>query len=165
MNRPVLIAIIVAVLALVGAFFASRQASAPEVEDQTSLETTEQAGSSGSATQGMPVPEGEAVMTPEMEVLSTPAPKPVTTPAAESPKVKGYTMAEVSSRNTTSSCWSVVNGQVYDLTSWIAKHPGGEKAIEGMCGKDASAAFGSQHGGEPKPEAVLAGFLIGALAN
>lgn len=75
----------------------------------------------------------------------------------------GYSLATVESHNSTSSCWTVINGNVYDVTSWINKHPGGKQAILGTCGKDASAYFNGQHGGQAQPISVLATFKIGAL--
>jgi len=42
---------------------------------------------------------------------------------------KMYSMSEVETYNTEASCWSTVNGKVYDLTSWINQHPGGPKKI------------------------------------
>lgn len=62
------------------------------------------------------------------------------------------------------SCWSAVNGKVYDLTKWINQHPGGPRRILAMCGKDASDAFNGQHGGQARPEKELAGFEIGTLS-
>lgn len=88
---------------------------------------------------------------------TTPAPTP-STPAAS-----GFTMAQVKTHNSASSCWSVVSGKVYDLTAWIKQHPGGQQAITGTCGIDATAAFNAQHGGQGKPETQLAKFLIGNL--
>lgn len=87
-------------------------------------------------------------------------------PAAASPDggaAAGFTLAEVASHATADDCWSVVNGTVYDLTTWIAQHPGGPSPIESMCGQDATSAFTSQHGGQQEPEQVLAGFEIGRL--
>ena len=75
----------------------------------------------------------------------------------------GITMDEVAAHASADDCWSVVNGTVYDLTSWIAQHPGGPSPIESMCGQDATSAFTSQHGGQKTPEKVLAGFEIGRL--
>lgn len=89
-------------------------------------------------------------------------------PAANSPEPAvsaSYKMADVAGHKDASSCWSAINGNVYNLTSWIAKHPGGEGAILGICGKDGSDAFNSQHGGQGKPENVLETFKIGTLAN
>jgi cytochrome b involved in lipid metabolism len=89
----------------------------------------------------------------------TPAPtqQPATTPT--------YTTAQVAAHSTAASCYSIVNGSVYDLTRWISQHPGGSGAIKSMCGVDASAAFNGQHGGSPRPASELSGFKIGALAR
>lgn len=75
------------------------------------------------------------------------------------------TMAEVAQHNSPTDCWSAVNGSAYDLTSWIAAHPGGQGVILGMCGTDASAAFTAQHGGQRKPEQELANLLIGPVTG
>jgi cytochrome b involved in lipid metabolism len=74
-----------------------------------------------------------------------------------------YTLAEVATHNTSASCWTVVSGNVYNVTSWISAHPGGSSAIKGMCGVDASSAFNGQHGGQSRPVSELAGFKIGTL--
>jgi cytochrome b involved in lipid metabolism len=71
---------------------------------------------------------------------------------------------EVATHASREDCWSIINGNVYDLTSWIPKHPGGEQAILQLCGSDGSAKFGGQHGGAPKQAAILAGFKIGVAA-
>jgi cytochrome b involved in lipid metabolism len=70
-------------------------------------------------------------------------------------------MTDVAKHNSASSCWTVVNGSVYDVTSWINRHPGGAGAILSMCGTDASNAFDDQHGGQRRPEQELASFFIG----
>lgn len=75
------------------------------------------------------------------------------------------TAAVVAQHNSRTSCWTSINGSVYDLTSWIPKHPGGEQAILQLCGTDGSAKFNRQHGGDSGKAAVLAGFNIGTLAQ
>ena len=84
-------------------------------------------------------------------------------PALASNGPKSYTLADVAKHNNASSCWSAINGNVYDLTSWISKHPGGQQAILSICGIDGSAAFNDQHGGQSRPANELAGFSIGVL--
>ena len=74
-----------------------------------------------------------------------------------------YTLADVAKHADANSCWSAVNGKVYDLTKWINQHPGGPRRILAMCGKDASDAFNGQHGGQARPAKELAGFEIGTL--
>lgn len=84
------------------------------------------------------------------------------TPATKAPGT--YAMADVATHNSGTSCWSAINGDVYDLTSWINQHPGGPQAILIICGKDGSAAFNDQHGGQRRPANELTGFKIGTLA-
>ena len=74
-----------------------------------------------------------------------------------------YTREEVAIHNSSTSCWSIVENSVYDLTSWIKNHPGGPEAISAMCGKDATELFNSQHGGQSNPLQALEQHNIGSL--
>lgn len=56
-------------------------------------------------------------------------------------EVQGYTLAEIAQYNTTSSCWMAVDGKVYDVTSYINRHPGGSASIASGCGTDATEIF------------------------
>lgn len=87
------------------------------------------------------------------------APGAIAAPAA----AKTYTMAQVKKHNTGRSCWSVINGSVYNLTPWIAKHPGGAQKIRSICGRDGSAAFGHEHGQDARAKKQLATMRIGRL--
>jgi len=84
-----------------------------------------------------------------------------TTPAAAA--TKSYTLASVKAHKSAANCWTVVNGKVYNVTKWIAKHPGGRSMIKAMCGKDATAAFKGQHGFSGRPASTLATYRIGTL--
>jgi cytochrome b involved in lipid metabolism len=90
----------------------------------------------------------------------TPAPAPVPQANDES---AAYAPSEVATHRTADDCWAIINGGVYDLTSWISRHPGGARAIEGLCGKDGSAAFNAQHGGGAAQEAILAELKLGIV--
>jgi cytochrome b involved in lipid metabolism len=78
-----------------------------------------------------------------------------------------YTSAEVATHDTASSCWTSINGNVYDLTAWVRQHPGGEADILSICGKDGTQAFEQQHGRprDTQPQQILATFKIGTLAS
>lgn len=76
-----------------------------------------------------------------------------------------YTAAEVATHNSVSSCWSIIDGNVYDLTAWIPQHPGGEQAILSLCGVDGTTAFHNQHGTRAQQANILATFKIGVLAQ
>ena len=93
-------------------------------------------------------------------------PAPVAPAASSSTsKVAGtYNSADLALHASKKSCWSAVGGNVYDLTQWIAKHPGGQSVIEGMCGRDGTSAFNGQHAGASKPANFLAQYKIGKFA-
>lgn len=76
-----------------------------------------------------------------------------------------YTLADVAKHNSVQSCWTAVRGSVYDVTSWISRHPGGSEAILSLCGTDGTSAFVDQHEGQSRPERELARFIIGSLAK
>jgi len=85
--------------------------------------------------------------------------------ASASAAAAGYTMEKVKANASATSCWSVINGNVYNLTAWINQHPGGSGAIKSLCGVDGSAAFAAQHQGQSKPESRLTGYLLGPLTK
>jgi len=100
----------------------------------------------------------------------TPTPSPtasqstITSPTpTTSPSKSGYTMDQVKANNGASSCWSVIDGDVYDLTKWISSHPGGAAAIKSLCGLDGTSAFKAQHEGQNNPIKKLITFLLGPL--
>jgi len=76
-----------------------------------------------------------------------------------------FTMDDVKAHATASDCWSVVDGTVYNLTSWEGQHPGGKQVIVGMCGTDGTAAYKGQHGSQKKPTSALAQFAIGTIGG
>jgi len=53
---------------------------------------------------------------------------------------------EIQRHATAESLWIVIDGDVYDLTAWVASHPGGRDVLLQWGGKDATAAFrGAPH--------------------
>ena len=96
--------------------------------------------------------------TPTPTVSSTPTPTPVVTPSPT-----GYTMAQVRANNTAKSCWSVIDGYVYNLTNWISAHPGGSGAILFLCGTDGTNAFKAQHENQSRPAVRLDTYRLGPL--
>jgi hypothetical protein len=100
--------------------------------------------------------------------MPTPTPTPTvtdTTTKTPAPVANTYSLSDVAAHTTESSCWTTISGDVYDLTQWIAKHPGGDRAILSICGADGTRAFEGQHGGNNKPNTILASFKIGSLSK
>jgi len=75
------------------------------------------------------------------------------------------TNSEVKSHNSQSDCWSIVNGKVYNLTTYVKSHPGGAGVIANICGKDGTNAFTKQHNTQGKPNSVLTEFLVGSVGE
>jgi cytochrome b involved in lipid metabolism len=94
---------------------------------------------------------------------ATPTPTPTPIPTA-SVKPTSYTIDEVKKRNTASACWSVIDGNIYDLTAWIPMHPGGRQAITFLCGKDGTSSFKAQHDNQSRPVSTLSRYLVAPLA-
>ncbi|XP_041006355.1 cytochrome B5-like protein [Juglans microcarpa x Juglans regia] len=56
-----------------------------------------------------------------------------------------YSKSEVSLHNKKTDCWIIIKDKVYDVTSYVEEHPGGE-AILAHAGDDSTEGFyGPQH--------------------
>ncbi|KAF5858395.1 hypothetical protein ETB97_004435 [Aspergillus alliaceus] len=56
-----------------------------------------------------------------------------------------YTRDEVARHNYSLSFWIIIDQDVYDLSSLRAEHPGGEKILRKVAGKDATKEFWDSH--------------------
>ncbi|NCN99898.1 cytochrome b5 domain-containing protein [Candidatus Falkowbacteria bacterium] len=74
-----------------------------------------------------------------------------------------YTLTEIMAHNNADNCWSAINGDVYDLSTWVSRHPGGSQKIINMCGEDASSGFNGMHGSSTSAKAALVLLKIGSL--
>lgn len=81
---------------------------------------------------------------------------------------KKITLKELSRHNKHSDAWIAINGNVYNITDWIDKHPGGDIIMKGV-GKDATKMFKNIRGGDGHPEFVIKKILprykIGVLTK
>nr|POF17705.1 cytochrome b2, mitochondrial [Quercus suber] len=59
--------------------------------------------------------------------------------------VKTYTYDEVQQHRSQDSCWVVLYGNVYDVTSFLPSHPGGSKIILTLAGTDATQEYDPVH--------------------
>lgn len=90
------------------------------------------------------------------------------TPSNISATPSSYTMAQVAAHATPGDCWTVINGNVYDVTGYLPMHPGGEQSIIAVCGKDGTAAFDTRGGRGPHPSSaleVLQNYFVGQLSS
>ncbi|KMZ58373.1 Cytochrome b5 isoform B [Zostera marina] len=54
---------------------------------------------------------------------------------------KIFTFDEVSKHNQSNDCWIIMNGKVYDVSSFMDEHPGGDEALLAVTGTDATSDF------------------------
>lgn len=50
-------------------------------------------------------------------------------------------MSQLASHNSRSSCWFVIDGNLYDITPFFGSHPGGDEIMLKYCGTDASNGY------------------------
>jgi len=80
--------------------------------------------------------------------------------------INGFTAVQVSGHSTASDCWMIINGKVYDVTSYLPYHPGGPQTMTPYCGQDATTAFATKDAGRPhtpSAETLLASYYLGNL--
>ncbi|KAG9130114.1 hypothetical protein Leryth_012858 [Lithospermum erythrorhizon] len=61
--------------------------------------------------------------------------------------LKIYSKEEVSLHNTRTDCWLIIKDKVYDVTSYVEEHPGGDAISDISDGHNWMGYYGPQHGG------------------
>ncbi len=77
----------------------------------------------------------------------------------------GISQSELALHNSGSDCWVAYEGNVYDITKFLPKHPGSAAAIIPYCGtaQEFADAFTDQHGKSQVKTLVSQGTLKGDL--
>jgi len=109
-------------------------------------------------------PSASATPTPSQSATQSPSPSKSATPSATTALTK-LTLDEIKKHDSSTSCWSIVYGNVFDLTKWITKHPGGAEKIRAICGKDGTSSFERQHTGDAGAAKQLSSYFLGKLGD
>lgn len=64
-------------------------------------------------------------------------------PGVEEKEAMQYSSTEVALHDSRSDCWTIIGDEVYDITSYMLRHPGGTE-IERACGIDSTSLFSSR---------------------
>ncbi|ODV58160.1 Cyb5p, partial [Ascoidea rubescens DSM 1968] len=75
---------------------------------------------------------------------------------------KIFTFEEIEAHNTRDDLWMVIEGKVYDCTSFLDEHPGGEEVMIDCGGIDATGPFDDIGHSEDARE-MLEPLLIGII--
>lgn len=76
-----------------------------------------------------------------------------------------FSAEDVAQHATAENCWTIVDGNVYDVTPFVARHPGGLAAISQICGVDGTERFSGKHGSDSAPNSQLDSLKIGTLGT
>ena len=84
-----------------------------------------------------------------------------------SKRVRIYTAEDVAAHNSSSSCWVLRDGKVYDVTSFLPDHPGGDDLILKHAGKDIGQAMKDpdEHDHSESAYDMLAEYIVGRLGT
>ncbi|KAI5120903.1 hypothetical protein M0805_003003 [Coniferiporia weirii] len=82
-----------------------------------------------------------------------------------SKRIRMYTVEDVAEHNTSGSCWVSRNGKVYDVSAFLADHPGGDDLILNWAGKDVGQVMADEAEHEHSESAyeMLNEYIIGRL--
>ncbi|MCX6772897.1 MAG: hypothetical protein NTV88_03965, partial [Candidatus Micrarchaeota archaeon] len=141
--KALFVMILVAALLLYGCAGASGQQQAPAPQQNTQQAAIGQQPPAGSEQQP-PAPPAENISTTPP---APPADNSTVTPPSP-PAATGITAAQLAAHNLDTDCWIAYQGKVYDVTSFIPKHPGGEGKIVPLCGTSGQfeSTFTAKHG-------------------
>uniref|UniRef100_A0A0E0LUJ0 Cytochrome b5 heme-binding domain-containing protein n=1 Tax=Oryza punctata TaxID=4537 RepID=A0A0E0LUJ0_ORYPU len=82
---------------------------------------------------------------------------------AKSVTFRSYTKEEISAHNTRTDCWVIIKDKVYDVTSYVEEHPGGDAILNNAGGDSTEGFFGPQHGF--RVFEIIEDFCIGELKD
>ena len=120
----------------------------------------------GTVVKATPTPTKSTSVTPSKTPMASQSPTPTksASPTASSGLTK-LTLEEVMKHDSSTSCWSIIYGNVFNLTKWITKHPGGAEKIRAICGKDGTNSFERQHTGDGGAANQLSAYFLGKLGD
>ncbi|KAA0171487.1 hypothetical protein FNF28_00699 [Cafeteria roenbergensis] len=76
-----------------------------------------------------------------------------------------FSWRDVAVHNTHDDCWIIVDGIVYDVTSWVDRHPGGAEVLLLCAGRECTEMMQSYHPFTDKPWKVLEGYKVGVCTD
>jgi|SaaInlStandDraft_1057018.scaffolds.fasta_scaffold86089_3 cytochrome b involved in lipid metabolism len=69
---------------------------------------------------------------------------------------------EIAQHNTLEDCWVIAHGNVYDITKFVNRHPGGKYVLKSNAGKDVSRHFDFH---PDRAQKIWKKFLIGTISK
>ncbi|XP_028293809.1 cytochrome b5 type B isoform X3 [Gouania willdenowi] len=76
--------------------------------------------------------------------------------------VKYYSLEDVKEHNLSNDTWLIIHDKVYDITSFLEEHPGGEEVLLEQAGADATESF-EDVGHSKDAREMLESYYVGEL--
>ncbi len=94
---------------------------------------------------------------------ATPEPAPLQAGDNKKRELRLISKEEVAKHAAEKDCWIIIDGKVYDVTSYVEEHPGGDSILNNA-GRDSTQGFhGPQH--PARVFDIIEDFCIGTLAT
>lgn len=101
--------------------------------------------------------------------ISIPLPGSTTSPTPTNTSgVVALDLASVEKHNTPGDCWIIVNNEVYAVSTYLSRHPGGAGIIIPYCGRDATQVYitrAGTGGHSSRANSELATLRLGTLGS
>jgi hypothetical protein len=107
----------------------------------------------------------EATWGKVVPIAEQPAPSESSAPPTDASDPTVFSADDVAQHATAEDCWTIVDGNVYDVTPFVSRHPGGLAAISQICGVDGTELFSGKHGSDIAPNSQLESLKIGTLGT
>lgn len=80
-------------------------------------------------------------------------------------KLRIYAAADVAKHSSRKDCWVTRNGKVYNVTEFVADHPGGDDLILKYAGRDVGEIMkdGNEHNHSQSAYEMLGEYLVGKI--
>ena len=109
------------------------------------------------------LPPATAATAPAAAPAAATAAPTADSPAAAPKPLPQYTMEEVAKHCTREDAWVIIDERVYDVSSFIDRHPGGVGPILNLAGKDCTDVFSNYHA-QRIYKTMLPAMLVGEMA-
>ena len=79
-----------------------------------------------------------------------------------------FLMADIAKHASEADCWLVIDGNVYDVTTYLPYHLAPPNVILQWCGKDATTGFETKDDGKPHSataQQLLKRYQVGKIVN
>ena len=76
---------------------------------------------------------------------------------------RAISLAELAAHRAQTDCWIAIGDRVFDITEWLAAHPGGRSVLLSEAGTDATSIFEAVHGDPEHALGSVDQYEIGTL--